>query len=613
MVSSEVAPDLPAIRYTVRFPEPGQHVFEVSLEISGLAAGQHRLSLPVWTPGSYEVVDFARNLFDLSASTPGGPLMLDHETKNRWGFRLEAAARVHVHYRIWAYELSVHGAHLDATHAYWNGAQMFLLVDDYRNRPHDVFIECPPGWRVSTGLDALPEAPGWYRAGDYDTLIDCPVEVGTQAVYSFSVDDIPHQVAVWGHGNEDPAVLIPDIERIVRTHRDLFGELPYRHYTFLLQLTDRGTGGLEHLNSTTCGIQRFMFRPRKSYRRVLALLSHEFFHLWNVKRIHPEALGPFDYDREVYTRLLWAMEGFTDYYAYLALVRGGLYTPKEYLQGLGDRIKRYEALPGRFVQSLAESSFDTWIKLYKPGPDSPNRTISYYLKGDLVGTCLDLELRRRTDGRGSLDEVLRRLYRRYGRHGVGFPEQAYLETLEEVGEGSFAEFYAHYIEGTDALPIDTYLGYAGLAVERGYRPSEDEDKDAESSPAGEDKETAKPLVTTPRPWLGVELKVRDGHRLMVATSYRPGPAAAALYPDDELIALNGYRIDDLKGLQQRLRLDHRPGEVVLVTCFRLGRLETVAITLGTAPFDHVRVRPQETAAPEARRLFQDWLKVPWPA
>ncbi|NMP21367.1 M61 family metallopeptidase [Sulfobacillus harzensis] len=596
----------PSFRFTVDCRKPGYHVYHMTLNASGLAAGRHTLTLPVWTPGAYEVQDFARHVFDMAITVADKPVEVYHLSKNQWGFDTYGeSSDATITYKVYAFELGVDTSHLDQSHAYFNGAQLFFLVDDFKDAPYDVEIQAPPGWHVSTGLDSVNQDPYHFRARDYDILIDSPAEIGTHRVLSFTVDQKPHHLAIWGHGNEDAEKLLADVEEIVKAQRDLFGGLPYDHYTFILHLSDRGTGGLEHLNSTTCGTGRFAYRPRKKYRHVLQLISHEFFHLWNVKRIHPEMLGPFDYNREVYTRLLWAMEGFTDYFATLALRYANLFTADEYLKNLGDNIKAYEKKPGRFVQSLAESSFDTWIKLYKPDADSPNRTISYYLKGDLVGTCLDLEIRKRTNLRYGLDEVLRRLYDRYAAHGIGFPESVYQETVEEVVEGSMEDFFQKYINGTAPVPFDQFLGYAGLKLERTYKNPDQEDQEGE----GPDKsQTSSPLA-----WLGVDAALNDAKDLVVKFSYTDGPAAETLNPGDHILAVNGYQVKTEADLKDRISVDHAIGDPVEVTVFRRGHLETLSIVLGTAPPDEVKIIPQDDAREDQKALYQNWLRVPWKA
>ncbi len=593
----------PTFQFTVDCRKPGSHVYNMTLSIQNLPQGKHTLTLPVWTPGAYEVQDFARHLFDLAVEANGQTVETYHLSKNQWGFdTYQDGAQVVVRYKVYAFLLGVDTSHMDQSHAYFNGAQLFFLVDQYKDEPADVVIQAPPGWHVSTGLDMVDQNPFYYRASNYDVLIDSPAEIGTHRVITFTVDQKPHHLAIWGHGNEDADQLARDVQAIVEAQRDLFGGLPYDHYTFILHLSDRGTGGLEHLNSTTCGTARFAYRPRKKYRRVLQLFSHEFFHLWNVKRIHPEMLGPFDYNREVYTHLLWAMEGFTDYFADLTLRRGGLFSTKEYLENLADNIKIYEKKPGRLVQSLAESSFDTWIKLYKPDEDSPNRTISYYLKGDLVGTCLDLEIRHRTQSQYGLDEVLRRLYNRYGQHQVGFPESVYQETVEEVAGSSFEDFFTEYINGTTPVPFETFLRYAGLALERTYKNPESEE--------GDDKSESK-TRTTPLPWLGVDASLADNRNLVVKVSYADGPAAGLLNPSDHILAINGYQVTTDTELNDRITLDHNIGDPVEVTVFRRGKLETISVVLGAAPPDEVKIVPLETADDSQKTLYKAWLQADW--
>lgn len=592
---------MPTVQYTVNCREPGTHVYHLTLTVDELPKGRHTLTLPVWTPGAYEVQDFSRHVFNLAVKANGEPREAYHLKKNQWGFDTYASETVTVTYDVWAFELGVDTCHLDQTHAYFNGAGLFFLVDNYDQIPIDVTIEAPPEWYVSTGLDSIDHNPYRYRATNYDILIDSPAEIGTHRRKTFEVDNKRHELAVWGHGNEDLDRLAEDLKGIVTAQRDLFGGLPYEHYTFILHLSDRGTGGLEHLNSTTCGTARFAYKVPKKYRRVLQLFSHEFFHLWNVKRIHPDMLGPFDYNQEVYTRLLWAMEGFTDYFATLALRHADLFSPKAYLDNLADSIKDYEKQPGRFVQSLAESSFDTWIKLYKPDADSPNRTISYYLKGDLVGTCLDLELRHRTQNQYGLDEVLRRLYQRYGTRGIGFPESVYQETVEEVAGSSLEEFFQRYIEGTDPVPFDQFLGYAGLAIQRRSQdPLEDRDPD-------------QPVKKRPDPvaWLGIDTHIKDGHVLTVKHAFSDGPAYAVLNPGDEILAINGFQVKDKEQLETRIKQDFQVGDTVEVAFFRRGALGTATITLGAAPWDSVTIEPVPNPTAEQKALYQAWLRTEW--
>ncbi|MGC8490004.1 MAG: M61 family metallopeptidase, partial [Clostridia bacterium] len=552
------------ITYEVDCTAPERQVYHVTLTLGELAPGLHVLTLPVWG-AAYEVRDFARHLFGLEVTDPSGvPMGVVKTAKNTWEFEA-AASSATVTYHVYANELVVESSHLDATHAYWSGHTLFFIVDGVRDLPIDLFVRVPVGWHISTGLDPAGAEPGHYRAPHYDHLVDCPVEAGTHPRYRFMVQGKRHEIAVWGHGNEEPDRLVSDVRRIVETASSLFGGLPYKHYTFLVHLTEGG-GGVEHRNSTTCQTSPLAFKPWSRYKRTLNLFAHEFFHLWNVKRIRPAVLDRPDYNREVYTRLLWAMEGVTSYYAPLLLRRAGLYSVEDYTETLADAIKSLESKPGRRVMSAAHASFDTWMANYDQGPDVANRAISYYLKGSLVGFVLDMEIRRRTLNRRSLDDVLRLLYERYAAHGVGFSEGAYQAAAEDVAGGSLAAFFARYVEGVDELPVEAALSLVGLALRRTHPATPHRQHDPAHLPA----------------WLGVEFATRPPSRA-IATVFNPGPAAGILYPGDEIVALDGLRTPTVDAVEARIQTDWRPGESVSVHVFRRGRLEAVTVALGAAP------------------------------
>jgi len=581
------------ITYQVDCTVPERHVYHVTLMLEDLVPGTHELTLPVWG-AAYEVRDFARHVFGVEIMDRCGvPVPVVKTAKSTWRFETVSSSAT-VTYHVYANELVVESSHLDATHAYWSGHTLFFIVDGVRDLPIDLFIRVPVGWHVSTGLDPVEDDPGHYRAPNFDHLADCPVEAGTHPRYRFMVQGKRHEIAIWGHGNEDPDRLVADVRRIVETASSLFGGLPYEHYTFLVHLTEGG-GGVEHRNSTTCQTSPLSFKPWSRYKRTLSLFAHEFFHLWNVKRIRPEVLDLPDYSREVYTRLLWAMEGVTSYYAPLLLRRAGLYSVKDYTEALAGAIKSLESKPGRRVMSAAQASFDTWMANYDRGPDVANRAISYYLKGSLVGFVLDMEIRRRTLGRRSLDDVLRLLYERYAAHGVGFPEAAYQAIAEEVAGGSLAAFFARHVEGVDELPIDAALSMVGLELRRTHPATPERQDDPTHLPA----------------WLGVEFATRPTSRAL-ATVFDPGPAAGILHPGDEIVALDGLRTSAGDEVEERIKTDWRPGESVSVHVFRRGRLEAVTVALGTAPPSQYEIVPVAHATAGQRAAFQSWLQGPFP-
>jgi len=367
----------------------------------------------------------------------------------------------------------------------------------------------------------------------------------------------------------------------------MFGGLPYDRYVFIVHLTDARGGGLEHRNSVAMIVDRWTFQPRKSYERYLGLTAHEFFHVWNVKRLRAAPLGPFDYSRENYTRQLWAMEGVTDYYTDLLLLRAGLISPERYLELLAEKILALQSQPGRAIQSLEQSSFDAWIKLYRPDENTPNSAISYYLKGGLVALLLDLEIRQRTADARSLDDVLRALYERYPIDGPGIPEDGgYRAAVEQVAGGeSFVEFFERYVAGTDELDYAGALGYAGLRLDWHHERA--------------------PEHGQPPLGLGLRLKT-EGGRTKVGHVLADGPAyAAGVYAGDELVALDGFRVDEER-LKARMA-ERRPGDTVTLSLFRRDELLHIPVVPAAAPPDKLAIVQREDAGAEQRRIYEGWI------
>ncbi len=575
------------IQYTVSMLRPHSHLYDVTMDVDGIAEPTINVALPVWTPGSYMVRDYARHVQGFAALTGEQTLPWHKLDKTTWRITTGGSDHVRITYSVYAFELTVRTSHLDGSHGYFNPATICMYRPGYTAQPHLVRVVTPPGWQVTTGLErTLSADPTAFYAEDYDHLVDSPFECGTHQLLSFEVDGIPHEIALWGHGNEDPARIITDTHTIVETTRDLFGSLPYQRYVFIVQLADSRGGGLEHRNSVTNLVDRWTFQPQKAYERFLSLTSHEFFHVWNVKRLRAEPLGPFDYSCENYTRLLWAMEGVTSYYDNLLLERAGLLTPQRYLESVAEKILSLQSQPGRALQSLELSSFDAWIKLYRPDENSVNSSISYYLKGSLVAMLLDLEIRRHTNGTRSLDDVLRYLYEKYPINGSGIPEEnGYLAAVEMVaGEasGAYRQFFARYIAGTDELDYERAFETVGLALDWGYSGSPE-------APA----------------WLGLKLKTESG-RTKVSLVPSDCPAyAAGIYAGDELLALDGMRVDETR-LDARLA-ERRPGDTVVLSLFRRDELLHVPVILAPAPFNRLEIVPTGEPTDQQQLLYRQWL------
>lgn len=596
------------VRYRLRMPEPHTHLLHVEIEAGGVDAPLG-LVMPSWTPGSYLMREFPRNVQGFAAvDGRGRPLAWEKTDKGTWVVQPpEGGGTVRATYQVYANEISVRTSHLDATHAAVNGASVFMYVAGREGGPLELAVEGAPGWRTTTALRRVErEGPGEvFAAESYDELVDSPVETGTHALAELEVEGKAHRWAVWGRGNLDLPRLVKDTRRIVLAEREIFGVLPYPDYTFLLYLVPGGYGGLEHRNSTALLADRWSFRG-KEYESFLGLVAHELFHLWNGKRIRPAVLGPFDYTRESYTRDLWVVEGFTTYYTDLVLRRAGIISEARYLERLGESVSRYLATPGRAVQTLAESSFDAWIKFYRPDANTPNAQISYYLKGSLVALLLDLRIRERSGGQRSLDDLMRVLWSRFGEPDTGFPEGEVERVASEVAGEDLAPWFDRWLRSTEELDLDAGLAAAGLRLVPG--DAEEARKSAAAVKAGDTSGSA-PGGAGARPDLQVGLRFKEeGGRTIVSQVLAGMPAyRAGANAGDELVALDGLRVTP-QTLPARLA-ERRPGDRVALTVFRRDELVTLEITLEEAPPSVFRVVPVEAPSAEQEAVRADWLRV----
>lgn len=567
------------IRYTLGFPAPQTHYVEVRAEVPTGRQPQVELMMAVWTPGSYLVREYARNVEDLHAVDPAGrELAVDKSRKNRWTIATGSAPSVTVSYRVYGREMSVRTNWIDADFALLNGAPTFLTLTGSAGRPHEVTIEPARGWAQSrTSLTALAGAHH-YTAPDFDTLVDSPILVGNPAVYEFTVDGKPHYLVNQGEaGVFDGARAARDLETIVRSYRSMWGFLPYDRYLLFNVITEAG-GGLEHKNSAVLMTSRWATRTPRAYRGWLELASHEYFHAWNVKRLRPVELGPFDYEAEVPTRSLWAAEGITDYYSGLTLARAGLSTPVDYIESLSRKIEEEQTTPGRLVQSAAMASFDAWIKYYRPDENSINTSSSYYTKGALIAWLLDARIRTATQGARSLDDVMRAAYQAYA-GPRGYTPAQLREVAERVAGVSLAPFWEAAVDGAGELDYAEALGTFGLRFR--------------SAPP------------TGKAWLGIGTR-NDAGRLVITQVRRDGPAwAAGLNVDDEILAIDEFRVraDRFDG-----RLDqYKPGTAVSVLVARRERLELVPVTFAEEPARTWRLEVSPTATVQQGERLMAWL------
>ncbi|MBL8414749.1 MAG: M61 family metallopeptidase [Propionivibrio sp.] len=583
------------LRYSIQPLSTQAHTFEVCCCVTNPDPTGQRFALPAWIPGSYLIRDFARHIVAIRAESGGKPLRLTKIDKHTWqAAPMRHGGPITVTAVIYAWDLSVRGAHLDQTHAFFNGTSVFLRVHGHEDAPCLLNIQPPAGnackdWRIATALEpargetrcARPHGFGLYRAASYDELIDHPVEMGRFTLARFKACGVPHEIAISGHHDCDLERLSADLKRICEWQIRFFGEpAPMSRYVFLVTAVGEGYGGLEHRASSALLCARNdlpypgMQGLSEGYRTFLGLCSHEYFHTWNVKRITPAAFKPHQLDRENYTTLLWAFEGFTSYYDDLALLRSGVIELKDWLELTAKTISNVERGPGRRQQTLAESSFDAWSKFYRPDENTPNAVVSYYAKGALVALALDLTLRRKTLGKISLDDTMRALWQRHGKTGIGVAEDDIRLISEELSGINLRRFFADAVHGTGELPLKKLL--APFAIKLGW-------------------EAAK------IPSLGIKT-ASENNELRLATVYSQGAAqAAGLSAGDILLAIDGLRVTPASIDRQLAR--HQPGDSIKVHAFRRDELMEFKVHLDPPPAETAKLAPSG----KSDRLRREWL------
>ncbi len=576
--------DIP-IQVKIEIADTVGHYFAVEVSAESDGADSLDFKMPVWIPGSYLIREFERNVVDFRAvSKIGTPLLWRKVNKNTWRVYPAGYQRVAVRYRVYAFDSSIRASYLDADRAFINPSSVCMFVEGKIFAPYHVELHFPENWkRISTALQQIRSFPPTFLALDYDELVDSPIEIGNQRVIKFTQDNVQYEIAVTGSGNVEPDTLVPYFEKIVRVTTEIMQQIPFDRYVFFLQLRAQGGGGLEHRNSCVLQASRWSFRPYSRFRRFLGLVAHEFFHAWNVKAFKPYPLGPFNYDAENYTRLLWIAEGFTSYYSPRILLKAGLLKEKDYLRRIETGIEQLERTPGRHHQSLTEASFDTWIKFYRPDENSRNVTVSYYSKGALVGMLLDLYIRKETQNLHSLDDVMRILYERYYLvNPRTYTYENFKNVCAEVSGGDLTQFFADYVEGTEELDFSEYLEFAGLEL-----LAEERGKQAEN------------------PEVGFSWR-EEGGRIIVTEVLDQSPAYhMGLSARDELIAIDAFRLTrhNLNSIFATLR----PGEWHVVTLSRDGNLRRLNFEYAEWHPPDYRLKKMDQRTDEQVAIYRSWI------
>jgi predicted metalloprotease with PDZ domain len=614
------------VRYTIIPSNPAAHLFEVTVNVSEPDPAGQRFMLPVWIPGSYMIREFAKNIVSVRATSHGNAVACEKIDKATWTCAA-VTAPLTLTYEVYAWDLSVRAAHLDETHGFFNGTSVFLLPAGHENCACEVEIRRPAGeryaqWNVATALkqtQALarlaahkqpknptnasvssisPKQFGTFTAENYDALIDHPVEMGAFTHATFEACGVTHHIAITGKHRADMARLCADLKTICQYQIRLFepetAAAPMAEYWFLIMAVGDGYGGLEHRASTAliCNRDDLPVAHEKKvstgYRRFLGLASHEYFHTWNVKRIKPAVFVPYDLSRENYTRQLWFFEGITSYYDDLVLVRTGLIDPLAYLELIAETIGRVMSQSGRHKQSVAESSFDAWVKYYRQDENSPNAIVSYYQKGSMVGLALDLTIRQQTKGAKSLDDVMRALWTDFGKKGIGVPEGDVETTAEKVSGLALKDFFAHALRGTGDLDLASL--FANVAIDVAWKiPGKAKDDDAAP-------------VT-----LGAKIGAETNGDAKLNQVFDGGAAQlAGLSAGDTIIAVDGLRVSALT-LEKRLRSYTADANVAL-TVFRRDEQMSVQLTLQATSAQTCSLSTQDTPI-DAKARRNAWLQA----
>jgi predicted metalloprotease with PDZ domain len=560
-VYSTVSPaqTLEPIRYTISFPAPHTHYVEVEAQYPAEGRATIDLMMAVWTPGSYLVREYERNVEGLTAVNQSrAPLSVEKTRKNRWRVVTGGASTVSLRYRVYAHEMSVRTNWVDDEMALVNGAPTFItLLESPSRRAHEVRVVLPRTWKASYSPMARGVTDNNYIAADYDTLVDSPIVAGSPAVYEFSVGGKPHYLVNFGErGIWNGAQAARDLEKTAQAIGTFWGDVPFDRYYFF-NIIGSTRNGLEHKSATVLNTP-LESNMRDGYLQWLSLASHEYFHAWNGKRLRPVELGPFDYENEVYTRALWFVEGLTDYYGDLMLARAGVATGDEFLGALSTQIRNLQTTPGRLEQSVEMASFDAWIKYYRGDENTPNTAISYYVKGAVIGFLLDANIRRLTYGARSLDDLMRVMFKRFSTE-KGYTSNdlraAAAELVGPVHAQEIRSWLERALETTSELDYATALDWFGLRLT--------------------------PSAATPRAWVGVTTRI-DNQKTVVTGIRRGSPAAiAGLSLLDEIVAINNVPLQPGQ-LAQRVA-QFSPGARVTFSVSRHGSVRPFEIVLGADP------------------------------
>ncbi len=567
------------LNYHITISEPQTHYAEVRITVSNFKSDKLHFSMPVWTPGSYLVREFEKSVEDVKAVSGDIDVPVKRISKNTWECDTKKFKTLAFIYRVYAYEFSVRTSFIDADHAFLHNTSIFMMVEQFKNSKGTLSIRKPGEWkRISTSLDP-GKTSSEFLFENYDLLADSPIEIGNHEVLKFTAGGVPHEAAIIGRSNIDTVRFKKDLQRVCESMTGIFGEHPSKRYVFFVQNQEAGGGGLEHLNSCCVVIPRWNWSDVKKYQAFLGLCAHEYFHLWNVKRLRPIELGPFDYGRENYTRQLWVAEGITSYYDEMEILKMGWIKPAEYVGALEAYVNALENRPGVKVQSLAESSYDAWVKEYRQNENSKNTTISYYQKGLVISMLLDARIVVMSGGKRNLDDLLRELYNNYYKKlGRGFSEKEFMQAAEKVAGASLGSFFDDYLYSVKTPDYEKIMGEIGISV----------------------KQTQVEMKE-----LGITTALENGKTMVKFTLRGSSAYTGGINVNDELTSINGVKVNN--NADEVLRQLAYAAELQ-VEVMRGGLTRVIAMPFAPYFQVHYDLILPEVLSPEQQLLFNKWAR-----
>jgi predicted metalloprotease with PDZ domain len=570
------------IDYTVSMENPNNHYFHVSLIYSGFKEKSVDLKLPVWTPGYYMIMDYPKYVISFRVTDVSGKeLSWKKTSKNRWKISTDKSDILRVTYDVFAFRTSVADSFLDDGRGFISPTGIFMYPAGHKDNPVNVTIKPYEKFtQLSTGLDPVEGRTNTFYAPDFDMLYDCPILAGNQEILKFEAEGIPYTIAAENLGNVDREKMTENFKRIVETATSIIGEKPYSHYTFIMM--NRGMGGLEHTNSMAVFTNRLNFSSESSANGWLSFIAHEFFHLYNVKTIRPIDLGPFDYDEENYTTMLWFSEGGTVYYENLILNRAGFFKREDVYRELQGSISNYEKIPGHLFQSAAQSSYDTWMLFFNRSENASNTTISYYDKGCALTMLLDLKIRHESGNKKSLDDVMRELYQVYYKDKKrGFKDDEFREACEKAAGTSLSEIFDIYVPTVRDIDYAKYLGYAGLTIN--LNP-----------------------VELPGAWIGVTTRQDNENLVITGVEWDSPGYKAGLSPQDVILEINGQKANE--DLLNKVMDAASPGSKITLTITHRNITDKIEVVTSRKTERSYEIKPMSDPSPEQIAILDKWLK-----